>query len=105
MSQEWDWDTLLADALKAGLSVAEFWDLTPKELRLCFEADQWRQTQQVQRDAWLAWHIAALSRTKRLPPLRQMLLPMEAKPLRGAELERRREEHKKIVERLGHGRR
>ena len=94
---------MLADALKVGLSVAEFWDLTPKELRLHFEADAWRQGQQIRRDATLAWHIAALSRMKRLPPLRQMLPAGEAKPLRGEELKRRRAEHEDIVKRLGNG--
>ena len=85
------------------MSVQEFWDLTPKELCLHFEADAWRQRQQIQRDAWLTWHIAALSRMKKLPPLRQMLQTREAKPLRGEELERRRAEHEDIVKRLGHG--
>ena len=94
---------MLADALKTGLRAAEFWDLTPKELRLYFEADAWRQTQQLRRDATLAWHVAALSRMKRLPPLRQMLPAGEAKPLRGEELKRRRAEHEDIVKRLGNG--
>ncbi len=94
---------MLADALRAGLSVAEFWDLTPKELRLYFEADAWRQTQQLRRDATMAWHIAALGRMKRLPPLRQILPAEAAKPLQGEELERRRAEHEDIVKRLGNG--
>ena len=88
-----------------GLSVAEFWDLTPRELQMCFEADTWRQTQQVRRDTRIAWHIAALGRMKRLPPLQTMLDGGQAKPLRGEELKRRRAEHEDIKKRLGHGQR
>ena len=87
------------------MSAPEIWDLTPKELRLHFEADVWRQAQRVRRDAWIAWHIAALGRMKKLPPLRTMLDGGEAKPLRGEELERRRAEHEDIVRKLGNGQR
>lgn len=86
-----------------GLSVAEFWDLTPKELGIHFEADLWRQTQQAQQAVSLAWYVAALSRVKKLPPLRQLLQGQEARPLRGEELKRRRAEHEDIVKRMGNG--
>ncbi len=85
------------------MSVAEFWALTPRELGAVLDAARWRLQREHERDAWLAWHIAALQRVKRLPDLRRFMGRDKARPLRGAELERRRREHEEIVRRLGGG--
>lgn len=74
-----------------------FWSLTPRELMLHFEAYEARAVREHQRDAWLAWHIAALSRAKRLPSLRRLMGLDRARPLHGEELERRRAEHAELV--------
>ena len=100
MSQEWDWPKLLADALKVGLSVDEFWGMTPRETVLVVEAAIWRYDREHQQRAWLAWHIAALGRAKRLPSLRKLLGMPAAKKLVGDEAERRAREHAEMVKRM-----
>ena len=84
------------DALAAGIGALEFWDLTPRELELAFEAALRRQEQQRERDTWLAWNIAALARSRRMPALRSLL----AKPA-AVDMEQKRREHAEIVGRLG----
>jgi len=39
------------------------------------EADEQRLDYEQRARAWLAWHIVALDRTKRLPPLKDLLGP------------------------------
>jgi hypothetical protein len=78
----------------------EFWDMTPREIQAAIEADIWRRELVHRRDAWLAWHVAALSRAKRLPPLQRMLGGGQTRELEGEELERRRREHQEIMEKI-----
>lgn len=47
-----------------------------------------------------AWRIAAFSRAKKLPPLKQVLNTSPAKPLRGAEREKRRKEFAEMTAKL-----
>lgn len=47
------------------------------------EADEKRIEYEQKARAWLAWHIVALDRTKRLPPLKSLVGP--AKPERKAQ--------------------
>jgi len=47
------------------------------------EADEKRLEYEQRARAWLAWHVVALDRTKRLPPLKSLLGP--AKPERKAQ--------------------
>lgn len=78
----------------------EFWALTPREVYQVVQAAQWRAERAHRRDGWLAWHVAALTRARRLPELQQMFMSREARPLHGEELERRRREHEEMLERL-----
>lgn len=78
--------------------------MTPAETALALDAATWRAEHEQRRAAWLAWHMAALSRARHLPALRRLLTPPRAKRLRGAELARRRREHEEIVRKLGGGR-
>ena len=100
MSQEWDWPKLLADALKIGLSVDEFWRMTPRETTLAIEGAVWRYEREHQQVAWLAWHVAALGRAKRLPSLRRLLRMPAATKLVGEEAEKRAREHAEMVTRM-----
>ena len=95
-----DWQSLLEQSLKCGIGVAEFWALTPRETYMVLEAANWRLEREHRRDAWLAWHIAALSRAKRLPALQRLISPGKARALKGEELERRRAEHREIVQKI-----
>ncbi len=81
--------------------------MTPKELVAVFEAAAWRREQEQQRDIWVAWHTAALTRAKdRLPSLAQLLKPGKTQKLTGAELEERRREFDSFPDRIEvkHGR-
>ena len=98
-----DWQSLLEQSLKCGIGVREFWSLTPRETYMVLEAATWRLEREHRRDAWLAWHIAALSRAKRLPPLQRLIAPGKARALQGEELERRRSEHREIMQKIDVG--
>ncbi len=51
----------------------EFWRLTPRLLRLALRG-AWRAEATAQKGrAWLAWHVVALGRMKRLIPLRKLM--------------------------------
>jgi len=89
--------------LRSGLSVVEFWALTPAETIATIEAANWRRDQDQRRDLALAWHIAALTRAKRLPTLKQLLGGGETRKLEGEELEMRRNEHAEMVANLNLG--
>jgi len=70
--------------------------MTPRETFATIDAANWRADVQRHRDIWFAWHIAALSRAKRMPPLQRLLGGGQAKALAGKALEKRRREHQKI---------
>ena len=74
--------------------------MTPRETSAAIEAFTWRMEREHRRDAWLAWHTAALSRAKRLPPLRRLLGGGETRELGGEELERRRRERDEMLEQI-----
>jgi hypothetical protein len=78
--------------LRCGISVSEFWDLTPQEVYWTVDAAVWRDQQTQRQQIVLAWRIAALTRAKKLPSLKQMLAVGPAKPLVGAERVRRKQE-------------
>lgn len=81
--------------------------MTPRETMQTIEAATWRLEQEQRERAWLAWHVAALSRAKKLPPLGRLLKSPEAKDLSGDELERRQEEFESMTanwQRAKHGR-
>ncbi len=95
---------VLAEALKAGVSVFEFWDMTPREVAQAMSAFAWRQRERQRELAWLAWHVAALMRVKKLPRLDE-LIPRERKTSVQQQLdrERRQREHEDIVRRMTRG--
>lgn len=100
MSQEWDWQSLLADALKAGIAVSEFWAMTPRETAMMMEAATWRHRQEQQRNAWLAWHVAALIRSHRMPSLQQLRGETGTRMLAPEEAARRRREQEEMAARV-----
>lgn len=87
---------MLGQALKCGLTVAEFWQMTPRETFMAIEAYLWRYEREVKDQIRMAWLNAALVRAKHLPPLAR-LLAGKAKPLRGAELQKRRQEFEEMT--------
>lgn len=59
--------------MEAGGDPARFWSVTPREAAREMQAMMARRRADHDQTAWLAWHIEALARTKKLPPLRDML--------------------------------
>ncbi len=92
---------LRRDALRAGLTLEQFWSYTPAELCEVLDAAAWRQEQALRRELTQAWTVAALSRMKRLPTLKRLLRPRRARRLSGAELEARRQEFAELSARMG----
>jgi len=94
---------LLVEALKLGVTVGEFWDMTPRETFMALNASVWRIEQEMARSLVLAWNIAALERTKRLPPLSKLLAPVSDK--KQVPIEDRRNEFEELKDRMDPGRR
>jgi len=84
------------EALKAGATVATFWEMTPRETYALIQADGWRREQAQRGRAWLAWHIGALQRTKRFPSLARLMGPDKPKTLGPDELAKRRAEFQEL---------
>lgn len=111
MNEPLDFEGLLKDALRCGVSVLEFWDLTPRETYMAIEAALWRDRRRQKQDLSLAWHTAALTRVKRMPSLKSLLTSQtKARRLKGEELRKRRREFREmsgsaagLVERLNEG--
>lgn len=95
-----DWPALLETALDVGMSVDYFWSLTPKETRMEFKARKKKIKREQDQAAWLAWHIAALSRAKRVPSFSKMVPPPKAKRLTPEEQAARQAEHDDMARRM-----
>ena len=66
--------------------------MTPAETYMTIEAHIWKQEQDQKLRAWEVWHIAALTRAKRMPPLSALTKAPDGKQLSPDEkLERQRE--------------
>jgi hypothetical protein len=87
-----DFDAFLRDALRCGVTVESFWSMTPRETYATIEAAAWRAEQEQKARAWLAWHTAALSRAKRMPPLARLLPLPAARPLSKEDAAKKRSE-------------
>jgi len=68
-----DLDGLMREALRCGVTIAEYWSMTPPETLAVIEAHNWRQRQEERRQMTTAWMTAALTRTRRLPRLGALL--------------------------------
>jgi len=95
------------DALRAGLSVEEFWSLTPRETWMTLEARAWRMEHESERTGelirlaqkmlgWLAWHVAALQRSKRLPALQRLIGGGQTKEMTPDEARERQAEFEEL---------
>jgi hypothetical protein len=90
-------DRLLTQALRCGLTIGEFWELTPHEVYLSIDAYLWRTGQQQRHDFTVAWLNAKLQRAKKIPSLKVMLMDKKAQKLTGKELAKRRDEFKQMT--------
>ena len=55
-----------------GLDADSFWQITPREMVARLDGARRRLTSEQDGRAWLAWHVAALSRQTKLPNLGSM---------------------------------
>jgi hypothetical protein len=74
--------------------------MTPRETYALIDAASWQIEQDHKRDAWLAWHTAALMRKKRMPKLKELQGGGKTKVLEGEELQRRRSEKREMLANL-----
>jgi hypothetical protein len=91
---------MLILALEIGLTVQEFWDMTPREFSFAVEAENRRRKAQNHRDAWLVWHTEALRRTKKMPSLKKLAGEAETKVLTDEEKAQLQREHEEMVKRM-----
>ena len=85
------------------MTVAEFWDLTPREMFAALDAAAWRIKREDKQMASLAWHTATLTRARRLPTLAQILARVESawqRTRKDVPIEERREEFAELSARL-----
>lgn len=85
--------------IEIGLSPSQLWDTTPRELALYAGARAHQAEDDLRRRLFLAWHVAALVRIDKLPPLGGLLAPTAAEPKESEEqaLVRQAREHEQIV--------
>lgn len=84
--------------------MAAFWDLTPRETWQSIEAAAWRLRQEQRLALTVAWHQAALQRSRRMPALEKLLAGLEERrPLTAAEAHERRDEFADMRARMGAG--
>lgn len=67
---------------------------------MALDAANWQRMRSHNEMAWAAWHVAALQRTKRIPPMRRLMMRPKRKSGE-VDLEARRREHKEMVARMG----
>ncbi len=79
----------------------EFWELTPRETVATIEAGRGRLQAERELTMSLAWHTAALTRTKRLPTLTSLLARL--KPRKVVPIEKRRDEFEEMKARMLRG--
>lgn len=58
--------------LEIGQDQSQFWQLTPRLVFLTIEAAARRLEREHNDRAWLAWHVAALTRVKKMPKLQSL---------------------------------
>jgi len=61
--------------VEAGCDPARFWAITPAEAAREMRGRASVRRHEQQQIAWLAWHIEALSRCKKMPNLNEMMHP------------------------------
>lgn len=59
--------------MASGLDPAHYWGLTYRETQAIIDGAAARLRREQDDRAWLAWHVEALHRTKKLPKLKDML--------------------------------
>ena len=59
--------------MAAGFDPDGFWRLTPKLYQIHMDGARKRLDREAKEMAWAVWHVAALTRTKKMPRLNQFI--------------------------------
>lgn len=86
--------------MKAGVKAPDYWDMTPREVYAAIRSANWRIKYEHDERAWQAWHIAALIKTRQLPPLKQLIAQPKSHHLSEKEAEEQKKFHAKAVNSL-----
>jgi hypothetical protein len=65
---------ILLHWLDCGFSYDEFWRRTPRETDLIFKGYEFNRLRQHNDAVALAWHVAGLSRSRKLPSLKSLIV-------------------------------
>jgi hypothetical protein len=68
--------------VEAGQDPSHFWRLTLREIGVILDGAAGRLRREHNDRAWLAWHVEALSRQKKLPKLKDLTFDAPRKPKR-----------------------
>lgn len=79
------------------MAVADFWQLTPRETYMAIEAAIWQDERQQRSAVAAAWLVAKLTKAKRIPPLKQLLVEKKGRKLTGAEKRKRQREFSEMT--------
>jgi hypothetical protein len=66
---KWDWDTAIKNAVTCGVSIAEFWELTPAELNIIIECYSDKIKNDLKTNITVAYYNAYFQRVKKMPKL------------------------------------
>lgn len=69
-----NWEAMQSAWIAAGLDPARFWDVTVKEVDREIGGMMKARDREANERMWLAWHIVALDRSKKLPKLETLLI-------------------------------
>ncbi|RVK61942.1 hypothetical protein CN162_01475 [Sinorhizobium meliloti] len=78
---------MLKSWVEAGQDPSLFWRLTLREIRVVLDGVAIRLRREHNDRAWLAWHIEALARQKKMPRLKELARASTAKPRRRQSIE------------------
>lgn len=60
-------------AIKCGISLSEFWDITPYQLSIIAEAKKEQWIEEHNNRVWIMWHGEAIQRAKTFPKLKELM--------------------------------
>lgn len=75
-----DWSGWLKEWLEAGFSEKDFWSNTPRQINMHFAAAKVIKINAYNDRAWVAYHVAMLTRMKKLPQYSRLIYKTPKKP-------------------------
>lgn len=60
--------------MSLGFDEDDFWRKTPRQIATAFKGKAAQFRREHNERAWMVWHIVAMPRSKRLPPIRKLMV-------------------------------